>query len=297
MPIKGFDRFRQKLPALSGKKIVILPIFVLCVIAAAFMVCITFDTLPATLASSGVSAILLSFFPLFGVLLVAGAGFFLAWQMWLWRDYLRSRYGPTSYQRAFPFGLGGVVLILTVAVNQYLPYYTFAPAFWAASPLQFVATPLETYLGVAAPAIFYIKDALGAILSVMGLLMIARAILVFGLDYMTVVYLYFPEESKIQRSEIYSVLRHPTYAGLLTIGLGGTLINFTLLSFVAFLVFLAGFYLHIHFVEEKELIRRFGDSYRDYRRRVPAFFVGPRRIGTLLGFLLKRRADNKEVGG
>lgn len=295
MPIKGFDRFRQKLPALPGTKIVVLPILAVCVTAAALTICIALDTLPSTLASYGVSTILLSFFPLFGVLLVASAGFFLVWQMWLRRDYLSSRYGPLSYQHAFPFGLAGVASIFVVVVNQYLPYYSFAPAFWAASPLQFIATPLETYLGTAGPAVFFLKYTLAAILTITGLLMIARAIQVFGVDYMAVVYLYFPEESKIQRSEIYSVLRHPTYAGVLTIGLGGTLITFTLLSFVAFLIFLTGFYIHIHFVEERELIQRFGDSYRDYRRRVPAFLVAPSRIGTLLGFLFKGGADNHEV--
>jgi protein-S-isoprenylcysteine O-methyltransferase Ste14 len=297
MPIKGFDKFRQKLPALSGNKILILPILILCVIAVAFAIFITFDTLPATLASSGVNAILLSFFPLFGILLVGGIGFLLVWQIWLWRDSLRARYGPTSYQRALPFGLAGVVLIMTVAINQYLPYYSFAPGFWAASSLQFIAIPLENYLGAASSAIFFLKDILGAVFFVMGLLMCVRAIQVFGVDYMTVVYLYFPEESRIQRSKIYSVLRHPTYAGLLTIGLGGTLITFTLLSFVAFFIFLTGFYIHIHFVEERELIQRFGNSYREYRRKVPAFFVAPNNIGTLFKFLFKRGTDNEKVQG
>jgi len=45
--------------------------------------------------------------------------------------------------------------------------------------------------------------------------MLARAISVFGIDYMAVVYLYFPEESEVIENETYSVLRHPTYAGLI----------------------------------------------------------------------------------
>ncbi|MHA1340109.1 MAG: hypothetical protein ACTSRZ_10765 [Promethearchaeota archaeon] len=47
------------------------------------------------------------------------------------------------------------------------------------------------------------------------ILMLARAISVFGIDYMAVVYLYFPEESEVIENETYSVLRHPTYAGLI----------------------------------------------------------------------------------
>jgi protein-S-isoprenylcysteine O-methyltransferase Ste14 len=54
------------------------------------------------------------------------------------------------------------------------------------------------------------------------------------------------------------------------------------------LVFLGWFFIHIHFFEEKELIQRFGYSYLDYRRKVPAFFVDPRKGGTFLRFLLRR---------
>ena len=32
-------------------------------------------------------------------------------------------------------------------------------------------------------------------------------------------------------------------------------------------------YIHIHFVEEKNLMDRFGDSYREYRNKIPVFFV------------------------
>jgi protein-S-isoprenylcysteine O-methyltransferase Ste14 len=56
-------------------------------------------------------------------------------------------------------------------------------------------------------------------------------------------------------------------------------------SFAAFALYLAGFYIHVHFVEERELIQRFGDSYSSYRRETPAFFVSPGKLGTLLRFL------------
>jgi protein-S-isoprenylcysteine O-methyltransferase Ste14 len=88
---------------------------------------------------------------------------------------------------------------------------------------------------------------------------------------MVVLYLYFLNESKLQKNEIYSVLRHPTYAGAILICLRGTVFTSTPLSFAAFAVFLAGLY--IHMVEECELIERFGDSYRSCRKKVTAFFV------------------------
>jgi hypothetical protein len=39
-------------------------------------------------------------------------------------------------------------------------------------------------------------------------------------------------------------------------------------------------------VEEKELIKSFGTSYKDYMKRVPAFFVKPNKLKTLFHFLI-----------
>lgn len=257
-------------------------------ISIAFVIYFTFDTLPATLAASGTNETLLSFFPLFGVIIIESVGFLLVWQLWLWRDKLKTKYGPTSYQRVFLFGFSGIIFVITIAINQYVPYYSFAPNFWISSPVHVLATPLETFFGIAGPIIFYIKEALSVIFLIVGFLMCTRAIQTFGFDYMVVLYLYFPEESKIQKNEIYSALRHPTYAGVLLIALGGSFLTFTLLSFAVYLIFLVGFYIHVHFVEEKELIQRFGDSYRKYQMKVPAFFVNPDNMRVFLRFLLKR---------
>lgn len=292
MILKGFDKFRKKLPALSGKRIVVFPIYIICMLTIAFETFVTFDTLPNTFMSSGMNLVLLSFFPLFGVILMEIVGFILAGQMWIWRNHLKARYGPTSYQRVFLSGFAGIIFVITIAFNQYIPYYSFAPIFWSSSPLQILATPLETFFGTAGPILFYIKGILAITLLIIGLLTCARAIQVFGVDYMAVVYLYFPEESQIQENEIYSVLRHPAYASILLIGLGGTFLTFTILSFVAFLALLAGFYFHIYFVEERELIQRFGDSYRSYQRKVPAFFISPGKISPFLRFLFKRGSNN-----
>ena len=292
MQIKGFEKFRKKLPALSGKKMAILPIYAICMIVIAFAVYVTFDSLPAILASSGINEIILSFFPLVGVIIMESVGFLFVWQLWFLRDRLKAKYGPTSYQRVIFVGFAGIVWVLTVAVNQYIPYYLFAQDFWASSSVQVVGTSLETFLGNTAPAVFYVKEVLALILFVFGLLTLVRAIQVFGVDYMAVVYVYFTEESKIQENEIYSILRHPTYAGVLLIALGGAFFTFTLLSFAAYLILLTGFYIHIYLVEEKELIKRFGNSYREYQNNVPAVFVNPKNIGTFLRFLFKQENKN-----
>jgi protein-S-isoprenylcysteine O-methyltransferase Ste14 len=286
LPLKGLDKFRQKLPGFSGKRIAILPIFMILMVAVAFFAFVFFDSLPSAFPSSDAFA---AFYPLIGAILVMSLGFLLVWQMWLWRKRLKAKYGLTSYQHIFLVGFGGITWILTVAVSQLIPFYQFAPAYWANSPLRLLSTPLETFLGNAALLIFVIRIGIAVILLLTGLLMAIRAVQVFGIDYMVVLYLYFPEESKIQENEIYSVLRHPTYAGALLIGLGGTFFVFSPLSFVTFALFLGAFYIHIHFVEERELIQRFGNSYRDYRKRVPAFFINPREIRPFIRFLVNSK--------
>jgi protein-S-isoprenylcysteine O-methyltransferase Ste14 len=256
-------------------------------IAVAFVVYFTFDSLPAILMNSGINAIVLSLFPLFGVMIMESIGFFLIWQIWHWRDYLKAKYGPTSYQRILLVGFAGILWIITIAVNQYIPYYTFAEKFWTSSPLQILGLPLENFFGIASSIVSYVKDTLAIILTIIGLLTCTRAVQTFGIDYLIVVYLYFPEEGQIQDKEIYSILRHPVYAGALFIALGGAFLTFTLFSFATYLILLIGFYFHIHFVEEKELIQRFGNSYRQYRGKVPAFFVRPKNICVFFSLLLK----------
>jgi protein-S-isoprenylcysteine O-methyltransferase Ste14 len=288
MNLKGFDKFREKTPAYSGKKIIVVPILALCAVTAAFSVHITFDKMPENLLGLSANPVLLSFLPLLGVVIVTCATFSLVWQMWLQRDRLKDRYGPMAYQRVFPLGIVGVVGVFTIALNQFLPYYSYAPGFWATSPLRVFATPLNLLAGPIGQALLIVRYALAAFLSVTGFLMCVRALQVFRMDNMTAVYLYFSEESRIQENEIYSALRHPAYAGALYIGLGGTFFTFTVFSFIAYLVFLGWFFIHIHFIEERELIQRFGYSYLDYRKKVPAFFVDPKKVGAFLRFLIRR---------
>lgn len=81
---------------------------------------------------------------------------------------LMVKYGKRAYQHVFLFGFGGIVWILILAINQYIPFYMFAPTFWATSPLQILATPLETFFGAATTIVFFLKEALAAILLAAG---------------------------------------------------------------------------------------------------------------------------------
>ena len=115
-----------------------------------------------------------------------------------------------------------------------------------------------------------------------------RAITTFGLDNLSLMYVYFPSESRLVQSNVYSVLRHPVYSAVLRIAFAIVLQNGSAFALFAGCVAPFAMTLWLRWAEEPELIERFGDGYRDYRRRVPAFFnFDPRTWGTLWGFLLK----------
>jgi len=208
--------------------------------------------------------------------------------MWYQRDRLKAKYGQLSYQKVFLFGFGGVVIIFSIVVHNLIPFHQWDLNFWSQFPFSIFITPLTSYLTPISLLLGYIRFILGGFFCLLGMMMMFRAIETFGFDYMTVTYLYFPEESELQDHKIYSVLRHPTYSGLILLCFGGMIIQLTLYSITFFLILYIGMYIHIYFVEEKELINRFGDSYKEYRKKIPAFFVHMKDWGLFLKFILGR---------
>lgn len=288
--IKGYGKFVEKIPLFAGKGIVWLFLYLFAIIATVSSELILFYSLPDILLRAGVNGLFLAFIPPIGVLTVELIGFTFVFQLWRLRDRLKARLGPRSYRRVFPLGLLGISHVMLVAFHQFVPYYRFSPTFWQSSPLSILATPLDSFItgpltGWLSPLITVIS----IILLLTGILMALRALLTFGFDYMTVVYLYFPEESTIQNHKIYSILRHPAYTSILLVNLAGMLFTLTPISIILFFFYLLGFWCHVHFVEERELIARFGDSYAQYRKSVPPFFVKPEDFGKLLAFLVGRR--------
>lgn len=288
MHIKGYDKFKEKAPRFSGWGVLLLPLFFIFGLVVGILVMVLFNRLPEVLNAAGSGSAAPALLPLAGYLVVAVCGYLMVYQMWAQRLRFEVKYGAMAYQRILPVGLVGVALVLSLAVHMFIPYWHCVPAFWADTPLRFLTVPMETYAGAAAPAIFLVRMALAALITIAGLLTIAGSFFTFGLDYMILVYLYFPEEGEVQDHRIYSVLRHPAYAGALTVALGGLFFTLTPYSIIFFLVYLAGFSIHVRYVEERELIQRFGPSYRDYARKVPAFF-NPGKAGALLRFLLGGR--------
>ena len=121
--------------------------------------------------------------------------------------------------------------------------------------------------------------------------MIFKTLKVFGIDNMALVYVYYPEESNLQNHEIYSILRHPTYHGLMLISIGSIFLRFSIYSIIYFIIFIVGINIHLKFVEERELIKRFGDSYLNYKKTVPAFLVKVRDLKKYYHFIISRSAS------
>ncbi|MFX1305028.1 MAG: methyltransferase family protein, partial [Promethearchaeota archaeon] len=85
--------------------------------------------------------------------------------------------------------------------------------------------------------------------------------------------------------EIYSILRHPTYHTLMLFSIGSIFFRFSIYSIIYFLIFIIGINIHIKFVEERELIKRFGEQYIKYKKNVPALFVRFKDLKKYLSFI------------
>lgn len=80
---------------------------------------------------------------------------------------------------------------------------------------------------------------------------------------------------RVAAGGIYQQVRHPRYLGMMLAWLGAALLSGAtrLLGLVFVFMVLA---IVVTQVEERELVRRLGSAYADYRRRVPRFLPRPR---------------------
>ena len=283
MKLKGIDKFREKLPALRGKRIIIVPLYIITCVTLIFL-----SLFGVLHLSTKISAQINWILPILGVGIVEVVGLVLVYQMWYWRDRLKAKYQQTSYQRIFFVGFAGILCMISLAIFNAIPLAILQPNLKLFPSVAIFIQPITQFWFHNTWIFDLVLMIIGIIVCILGIGTMLRSIFTFGWDYMAVVYLYFPEESTIQNSKIYSVLRHPTYAGLIILCFSGILIQFSLYSIIFFLFYLLGFEIHIRRVEEKELIEHFGESFEDYRQQVPAIFVRPRQWKTYFEFLLGR---------
>lgn len=194
-------------------------------------------------------------------ILIVALGFLIMSLFFSRKKLYLEKYRELAYRYALlHFGIPGLAFLLSAVAHAGYMNGPFVPRGWWTS-------------------IFVL---LGWLMLVSGAVLWARSIFTFGADNLSLVYVYFPAEGRLIDSNIYSILRHPVYAGVLRVMIGLALLNGNA-NALAFILFAPlGFFGWIRLVEEKELIERFGQSYLEYRKRVPAFWP---RIKDVPGFL------------
>jgi len=271
--MKGIDEFRNKLPDYQGKKIRLFAGIAFVVFVSSLMFQLFLDSLPRIFRRIDVLQIIAPLTPIIGPLIIISIGFLLVRKFWRIRVKYLSNYGINAYQKAFKFVVVGIPMLFSVVVHSFFPTDLIAP--------YRIDDTLSRYLGISISGLIlgfpfynlYIRLVLSIMLVGLGLFVVNRALKFFGIDYMALVYIFYPEESTLQNHEIYSILRHPTYHCLLLISIGSIFFRFSIYSVIYFLILLVGLNIHIKCVEEKELIDRFGEEYEKYMETVPAFFV------------------------
>lgn len=288
MHLKGLEKLREKLPDYPGNRIAMLPLRGLLATVVGYLFLIVLDSLPRLFNGIEILVFLEPFIPLLGSLFLACLAFWLIGRLWSQRDSMKEKYGDRAYQRMIMKGVTGVFLIPPLVFHAAtsirslnltippIPPVNELSILWSQSILPMLGVPSEVDI--------VIRVLLSGFFLLLGGLTVRAALFTFGIDYMTVVYLYYPEESEIQNHEIYSIVRHPAYMGGVLLTVAAIVFRFSIysmiLGFIAYLVFKLQ-----TFREEKELIERFGDSFREYMSRTTALYVKPKEIPTYIRFL------------
>ena len=124
----------------------------------------------------------------------------------------------------------------------------------------------------------------GWVFMLIGTALCLRAVFTFGIDNLTMLYVYFPAEGKIINSSIYGIIRHPVYAGALRIAFGLAFLNLGIYPLTFVVLLPLGVFGWLRLVEEKELLERI-PAYAEHRKKIPAFFPYPNHITGYFKFL------------
>jgi protein-S-isoprenylcysteine O-methyltransferase Ste14 len=251
MKLKGMDILSKYVPELNsagGKvRIILYAIFLFVLVTAYFIVT---DNIPTWSIDSQILIVALGFFSL--SLIISR------------RQAYKEKYKELAYRNAFAhFGMPGLALIMAAIAHAGYMNGPHVPQGW------------WTILFLA----------LGWYMTCVGALLWVRSSLIFGVDNLTLLYVYHPEEGRIVESEIYSILRHPVYSGALRVSIGLALLNGNANALAFAILIPLGFASWVRLVEEKELIERFGQSYLNYRKHIPAFWPQLRSMGKFLSFV------------
>jgi len=284
--MKGIDQLRKKLPDYQGRKIRVFVVIAIIVFVTSLLFQSVLDSIPRIFRSIDILQIIAPLSPIIGPLIIISIGFSVVRKFWRVRDKYLSKYGIKAYQKAFKFVAIGIPMLFSVIAHSFIPNDLIATYRFDDTLTHYLGVPISGLILGFPSYIFYIRLGLSILFVGLGIIVIFKALHFFGIDSMALLYVFYPEESTLQNHEIYSILRHPTYHGLMLISIGSIFFRFSIYSVIYFLIFLVGINIHIKYVEEKELIQRFGGEYKKYRETVPAFFVRLKDVKKYFSILL-----------
>jgi protein-S-isoprenylcysteine O-methyltransferase Ste14 len=224
--------------------------------------------------------------PIFSTLLFEIIGLLLISRIWSKKDVYLKKYAENAYQKTMPYMTVGIPFFVASMLHAFIPITFIPPAPPEGSITWKMGSKLSIFLFNIGDPTYIPRVMVGSLFVVLGMATLVRALIVFGLDYMSMVYLYYPEESSVQDNQIYSILRHPAYHGIILISIGAIFFRFSIYSIIITVLFYIGMNIHVKFVEEKELQQRFGQDYKEYMETTNALFYHPKHIGKFFKFLL-----------
>ncbi|NVM36244.1 MAG: isoprenylcysteine carboxylmethyltransferase family protein [Candidatus Lokiarchaeota archaeon] len=283
--MKGSEKLREKLPDYQGKSLFKFMIVAFITFLSSIIFQLLMDSISRIFSNVSILQILEPLTPIFGSLIIVTIGFLLIYSFWRSREKYLRNYGELAYQKAFKFVVTAVPMVISVMVHSFFPS-DFIVSYENSNNLSwYFGTSIYDIFFNSSIAFLFVRLSLFFIFFGLGLAVVSRALHTFGIDYMALVYVYYPKESTLQNHEIYSILRHPTYHALMILFIGGIFLRSSIYSIIYFFIFLIGINLHLKFVEEKELIKRFGEGYKKYKKNVPALFVRFRDLKKYLSFI------------
>lgn len=182
------------------------------------------------------------------------------------RRKYREKYNNLAFQKVWlrflsynePLSAAGLLFPLLLKTDYFLP--------------SLIQLPSNTLTKTLLP--FYIAIPLGISLITLGIL-IRKPTGGYDSDIGSYMYLIFPEESRRLKDGYYSYIRHPNYCGRGLIVFGIVIFTNSLLVIVLGFIHFFWFYI-LSKIEDKELVKRFGEEFKRYEKSVPAMIPRPK---------------------
>jgi len=253
------------------------------------------DILPSLLPTVDWLTVLEPYIPPIGSTLMIILGLSTVHVVWRKRDKFISHDEKRAFQRSVKYTFTGIPIAMAGIIHMFLPVSWLAEKIFSITVFRntltdLFQTPIGQLIASAAGNSNYNgmvpRTVFSVLFLIIALLTMFRTIFVFGIDNAAMLYVYYPKESKIVNHKIYSIVRHPLYVSVFLLMVSALISNFSIYSVITSIIFTLCFSYHIYCIEEKELIERFGEDFKEYRKKVPALIIHPRNWGKFFKFLM-----------